>query len=135
MEKRTQATFNKFLKAGTVLKNYAHVLVLLLRLRQCELSFLYLALLQVVLNSCVCLLAVTCHPSLITDGFDALAIEQAGVKEVERAIKIIGHEMVAKIKARRLEIAIARLKLEKEVCLSFGLSDCDLYQVLTRGYV
>lgn len=30
-----QAVFNKFLRQGTVLKNYSHVLVMLLRLRQC----------------------------------------------------------------------------------------------------
>ena len=34
LEKQTQLQFNKYLKAGTVLKNYTYILVLLLRLRQ-----------------------------------------------------------------------------------------------------
>lgn len=34
LETKTQIKFNKYLKAKTVMKNYAHVLVLLLRLRQ-----------------------------------------------------------------------------------------------------
>jgi hypothetical protein len=34
VEKRTRIQFNLYLKAGTVMKNYANVLVLLLRLRQ-----------------------------------------------------------------------------------------------------
>lgn len=44
LETKTQIQFNKFVKAGTVGKNYSNVLVLLLRLRQC-----------------------CCHPHLITD--------------------------------------------------------------------
>lgn len=35
IEARAIARFNKFLKANTVLKNYAHVLTMILRLRQC----------------------------------------------------------------------------------------------------
>lgn len=34
LESKSRITFNKYLRAGTVSKNYAHVLVLLLRLRQ-----------------------------------------------------------------------------------------------------
>lgn len=34
VQSRSQATFNKYLKRGEVLKNYAQVLVMLLRLRQ-----------------------------------------------------------------------------------------------------
>ncbi len=34
LESRTQLQFNKFLKAGTVGRNYSNILVLLLRLRQ-----------------------------------------------------------------------------------------------------
>lgn len=44
LESRTQLQFNKYMKAGTVGKNYSNILVLLLRLRQC-----------------------CCHPHLITD--------------------------------------------------------------------
>ncbi|RFU32429.1 hypothetical protein B7463_g3913, partial [Scytalidium lignicola] len=44
LETKTQLQFNKYMKAGTVGKNYTNILVLLLRLRQC-----------------------CCHPHLITD--------------------------------------------------------------------
>jgi SNF2 family DNA or RNA helicase len=44
LETQTQLTFNRYMKAGTVMKNYANVLVLLLRLRQ-----------------------ACCHPHLIRD--------------------------------------------------------------------
>ncbi|KAJ9668358.1 hypothetical protein H2201_001406 [Coniosporium apollinis] len=44
LEKKTQLAVNKYLKAGTAMKNYANMLVLLLRLRQ-----------------------ACCHPHLITD--------------------------------------------------------------------
>lgn len=44
LEQKTQVQFNKYMSAGTVMKNYANVLVLLLRLRQC-----------------------CCHPHLIQD--------------------------------------------------------------------
>ncbi|RDW66946.1 hypothetical protein BP5796_09695 [Coleophoma crateriformis] len=44
LENKSQLQFNKYMKAGTVMKNYANVLVLLLRLRQCA-----------------------CHPNLIGD--------------------------------------------------------------------
>jgi len=44
LEQKTQVTFNKYMKSGTVGKNYSNVLVLLLRLRQC-----------------------CCHPHLIQD--------------------------------------------------------------------
>ncbi|KAH8816892.1 SNF2 family N-terminal domain-containing protein [Xylogone sp. PMI_703] len=44
LETQTQLQFNKYMRAGTVGKNYSNILVLLLRLRQC-----------------------CCHPHLITD--------------------------------------------------------------------
>lgn len=44
LESKTQIQFNKYMRAGTVGKNYSNILVLLLRLRQC-----------------------CCHPHLITD--------------------------------------------------------------------
>lgn len=48
LERKTQLQFNKYLKAGTVGKNYSNILVLLLRLRQ-----------------------AACHPHLIMDYEDA----------------------------------------------------------------
>lgn len=110
VETRTQAKFNKFLQAGTVLKNYAHVLVLLLRLRQ-----------------------LTCHPSLITEGFDALAVRQEGEAELARAIKVIGQVKVDKIKADRLALAFKRIKAEKEVrLLTCPIPRCDDSLIIDR---
>jgi SNF2 family DNA or RNA helicase len=54
---KTQLHFNRYMRAGTVGKNYSNILVLLLRLRQC-----------------------CCHPHLITD-FEQLP--PAGVDSVE----------------------------------------------------
>lgn len=82
-----------------MLKNYAHVLVLLLRLRQ-----------------------LTCHPSLITDGYDALAVKAQGEKEYERAVLVIGQDMVNKLKADRLAIAVARIQAERQVSVSSSIS-------------
>jgi SNF2 family DNA or RNA helicase len=48
LETQTKIQFNKYMKAGTVGKNYSNILVLLLRLRQC-----------------------CCHPHLIQDFEDA----------------------------------------------------------------
>ncbi|KAH8588528.1 SNF2 family N-terminal domain-containing protein [Bisporella sp. PMI_857] len=61
LEQRTRLQFNKYMRAGTVGKNYSNVLVLLLRLRQC-----------------------CCHPHLIQD------FEQAPTAEIskEDAIEI-----------------------------------------------
>lgn len=105
VEQRTQAKFNKFLKAGTVLKNYAHVLVLLLRLRQ-----------------------LACHPSLITDGYDALQVRQLGQKEYERALLVLGVGPVAKIKAARLDLAVARVRAERDVSFVHFLSRFSLHR-------
>ncbi|KAF2435396.1 hypothetical protein EJ08DRAFT_335833 [Tothia fuscella] len=74
LENKTQLTFNRYMKAGSVMKNYANVLVLLLRLRQ-----------------------ACCHPHLIHD------YEQAGTAEVpaETMIELaqtLTEEVVARIK-------------------------------------
>lgn len=58
---------------------------------------------------------MTCHPSLISDGFDALAVQKEGQAEIERAIAVLGQELVNKLKQARLAIAVKRLKAEKEV--------------------
>ncbi|GAA6004431.1 hypothetical protein JCM10207_000724 [Rhodosporidiobolus poonsookiae] len=95
IETRAQAKFNKFLKAGTVLKNYAHVLVLLLRLRQ------------------VCF-----HPSLVADAEQTLARKEEAKEELkttlERAIDQLSYAVVNKIKKTRLQTALDRMKAEKE---------------------
>ncbi|BGP44657.1 hypothetical protein JCM10450v2_000471 [Rhodotorula kratochvilovae] len=95
VEQRAQAKFNKFLKAGTVMKNYSHVLLLILRLRQ------------------VCF-----HPALIADAEQTLAMQEEAkgkVKnELARAKKEMGLEVVKKIRRARLEAAVERCQAERE---------------------
>ncbi|KAL1695226.1 SNF2 family N-terminal domain-containing protein [Schizophyllum commune] len=98
VETRTQNQFNRFLRAGTVLKNYHQVLVLLLRLRQC----------------CV-------HPCLIQEDMNAFvsAVEAAVddpevATELNRALRKEGAEFVQKVKDKRKEVALARMAAEKE---------------------
>ncbi|TRM55791.1 SNF2 family N-terminal domain-containing protein [Schizophyllum amplum] len=98
VETRTQNQFNRYLRAGTVLKNYQQVLVLLLRLRQC----------------CV-------HPCLIQEGMNAfVSAVEADVQdpevatELNRALRKEGAEFVQKVKDSRKEVALARIAAEKE---------------------
>ncbi|GAA5838313.1 hypothetical protein JCM9279_003196 [Rhodotorula babjevae] len=95
IETRAQEKFNKFLKAGTVMKNYANVLLLLLRLRQ------------------VCF-----HPALIIDAEQTLASKEAAKQKVKdelvRAKKELGAPFVSKIRSSRLEAAVDRVKTESE---------------------
>ncbi|KAI0035171.1 SNF2 family N-terminal domain-containing protein [Vararia minispora EC-137] len=99
IETQSQAIFNDFLRAGTVLKNYREVLVLLLRLRQ-----------------------ICSHPSLIQEdpnsamsfgGADA-ARPQAYKDELTRARDVVGPNFVDRLKQRRVDIARERMKIEKE---------------------
>ncbi|GAA5916809.1 hypothetical protein JCM8208_004781 [Rhodotorula glutinis] len=95
VETRAQEKFNKFLKAGTVMKNYANVLLLLLRLRQ------------------VCF-----HPALIADAEQTLASKEAARQKVKdelvRAKKELGAPLVSKIRRSRLDAAVDRVKTESE---------------------
>ncbi|GAA5891117.1 hypothetical protein JCM6882_006429 [Rhodosporidiobolus microsporus] len=94
IETRAQQKFNKFLKAGTVLKNYAHVLVLLLRLRQ------------------VCF-----HPALVMDAEQTLAnkenAKEKNKDEITRAADEVGMDFVNKVKKQRLELAVSRENAEE----------------------
>ncbi|KAK4055289.1 hypothetical protein OIV83_000572 [Microbotryomycetes sp. JL201] len=89
VERKSQVAFNKFMKAGTVMKNYANVLTMLLRLRQ------------------VCL-----HPALILEGEDILATSKTAEEELSRAKMLLGHVAVNKIREARL--AVAKERAEKE---------------------
>ncbi|KAL1744579.1 SNF2 family N-terminal domain-containing protein [Schizophyllum fasciatum] len=98
VETRTQNQFNRFLRAGTVLKNYHQVLVLLLRLRQC----------------CV-------HPCLIQEdmnafvsAFEAAVQDPEIATELNRALRREGAEFVQKVKDSRKEVVRARMAAEKE---------------------
>ncbi|KAM0793370.1 hypothetical protein ACM66B_000825 [Microbotryomycetes sp. NB124-2] len=89
VEKKSQVAFNKFMKAGTVMKNYANVLTMLLRLRQ------------------VCL-----HPALIIEGEDILATSKTAEEELARAKMLLGALAVKRIQESRL--AVAKERAEKE---------------------
>ncbi|KKZ63232.1 hypothetical protein EMCG_02437 [[Emmonsia] crescens] len=74
LESKTQLQFNKYLRAGTIGRNYSNVLVLLLRLRQ-----------------------ACCHPHLMTDfGVEATA-ETAKIDLIENA-KRLGPDVVTRLK-------------------------------------
>lgn len=75
LETRTQLQFNKYLKAGTVGRNYSNVLVLLLRLRQ-----------------------ACCHPHLIKDfGISSGGVD-VSLKDMLALAKQLAPEVVARIK-------------------------------------
>ncbi|EIW77192.1 hypothetical protein CONPUDRAFT_168183 [Coniophora puteana RWD-64-598 SS2] len=97
VEARSQATFNRFLRAGTVLKNYHQVLVLLLRLRQ------------------ICV-----HPALIQEDGHALVLhddtvyKRSAKEERARAAEAIGHGFVKSLRAKFKASMEERMEAEKE---------------------
>ncbi|KAF8067663.1 SNF2 family N-terminal domain-containing protein [Lyophyllum atratum] len=101
VEAGAQANFNRYLKAGTVLKNYSQVLVLLLRLRQ-----------------------ICSHPSLIQEGAAAfISPDEAddgdeaapgSNKELARARRLVSPEFVTKMKSKFKTAALQRIAAEKE---------------------
>lgn len=72
LEGRTQLQFNKYLKAGTIGKNYSNILVLLLRLRQ-----------------------AACHPHLIMDFDEAPA--EATIESMSALAKTLTPDVVSRI--------------------------------------
>ncbi|KIJ39030.1 hypothetical protein M422DRAFT_175767 [Sphaerobolus stellatus SS14] len=96
VEKRSQATFNKFLRAGTVLKNYQTVFVLLLRLRQ-----------------------ICSHPCLIQEGGDAFVrpgdnnMNQEDQNEIHRAVTLVGQQWVDDMRQKMKDLARERMENEK----------------------
>ncbi|EMD34880.1 hypothetical protein CERSUDRAFT_86316 [Gelatoporia subvermispora B] len=98
VEQRSQAIFNRYLRAGTVLKNYHQVLVLLLRLRQ-----------------------VCSHPCLIHENVEAfvegklLADKQYDLRyELERARQLVSPEFVENMKAHFKLMMMERVEAEKQ---------------------
>ncbi|KAF7302735.1 SNF2 superfamily protein [Mycena chlorophos] len=98
VETRQQAQFNRFLKQGTVLRNYASVLVMLLRLRQ-----------------------LCSHPALIQEGNNAHFLAPGETEEssefaqvLARARKEVSKEFVTKMKTKYKELAQRRIEAEKE---------------------
>ncbi|CAL1709072.1 unnamed protein product [Somion occarium] len=97
VEAKSQAKFNRFLRAGTVLKNYHQVLVLLLRLRQ-----------------------ICSHPTLIQEDGDGFVrpeeAEDGGdtSAELARAARLVSMEFVNRMKSKFKEIVLERMAAEKE---------------------
>ncbi|KAL8735334.1 MAG: hypothetical protein Q9166_000879 [cf. Caloplaca sp. 2 TL-2023] len=74
LESRTQLQFNKYLRAGTVGRNYSNVLVLLLRLRQ-----------------------ACCHPHLIKDFGVPSSAAEAISEDLEKMARELAPDVVARI--------------------------------------
>ena len=75
LESRTQLQFNKYLKAGTVTRNYANILVLLLRLRQ-----------------------ACCHPHLIKDFAQASNATEVSSEDMQKLARELAPDVVSRIK-------------------------------------
>lgn len=95
LETRTQLQFNRYLKAGTVGRNYSNVLVLLLRLRQ-----------------------ACCHPHLIKDfGMSSGGVD-VSLKDMLALAKQLAPEVVARIKEQGA--ANEQSALECPVCMDMA---------------
>ncbi|KAJ3999884.1 SNF2 superfamily protein [Lentinula boryana] len=118
VEQNMQTQFNRFLRAGTVLKNYHHVLVLLLRLRQC-----------------------CSHPALIQeDGTPFVESDEVGDdagRILKRARELVSAEFVNKMRAKFREAALERMRAEKESeDASFETDDCPIcYDNFTNAVI
>ena len=75
LETQTKVQFNKYLKAGTVNRNYSNVLVLLLRLRQ-----------------------ACCHPHLIKDFGEAAGASNLSTEEMLKVAKELVPDVIARIR-------------------------------------
>ena len=77
LENRSQLQFNKFLRAGTVGRNYSNILVLLLRLRQ-----------------------ACCHPHLIKDFGQATSATEVSAEEMRKMAKELQPDVITRIKTQ-----------------------------------
>lgn len=94
LENRSQLQFNKFLRAGTVGRNYSNILVLLLRLRQ-----------------------ACCHPHLIKDFGQTSSATELTPEEMRKLAKELAPEVVTRIKAQSESNDDAAL--ECPICMDF----------------
>ncbi|CCA72471.1 related to DNA repair protein RAD16 [Serendipita indica DSM 11827] len=94
VEQKSQVRFNRFLQAGTVLKNYSQVLVMLMRLRQ------------------ICV-----HPCLLKAYESAFEVTDTRAPEarkvVEDAANLVSNAFVALVKKNLRDAAIEHMKNEK----------------------
>ncbi|KAJ6571813.1 SNF2 family N-terminal domain-containing protein [Mycena capillaripes] len=120
VETAQQAKFNKYLKAGTVLKNYASVLVLLLRLRQ-----------------------LCSHPALIQEnGTHFLAPDEVDDPEeyrddLSRARAVMPSDFVKKMKEKFKDQMLKRMDAEKQSQdAEVEVDDCPIcFDALTSAVV
>ncbi|KAL5521625.1 hypothetical protein ACEPAF_2373 [Sanghuangporus sanghuang] len=119
VETRSQMKFNRYLRAGTVLKNYAHVLVLLLRLRQ-----------------------VCTHTSLITEDEGIIVDDELDNMDEDKRDDVImahselGREFVDRLKKKLRDIALERMAAEKKSVDAGVDEECPVcFGVLTDAIV
>ncbi|KAL5514334.1 hypothetical protein ACEPAG_2422 [Sanghuangporus baumii] len=119
VETRSQMKFNRYLRAGTVLKNYAHVLLLLLRLRQ-----------------------VCTHTSLITEDEGVIVDDELDDMnedkrdDVIKAHSELGREFVDRLKKKLRDIALERMAAEKKSVDAGVDEECPVcFGVLTDAIV
>ncbi|ESK90272.1 snf2 superfamily protein [Moniliophthora roreri MCA 2997] len=123
VERKSQATFNRFLRAGTVLKNYHQVLVLLLRLRQ-------------VCNH-PCLIQEQGDAFVLLDEFDNESRPAEVRRELARARDLVSPQFVVQLKERFKHEALKRIEAEKESeDAALEDEDCPIcYDVFTDAVV
>ncbi|KAJ7054346.1 SNF2 family N-terminal domain-containing protein [Mycena amicta] len=120
VETAQQAKFNRFLREGTVLKNYTSVLVLLLRLRQ-----------------------LCSHPALIQENGSHFLAPDEDDEPFEfrdvlaRARKEVSSEFVKKMKDKYKDLALRRIAAEKESADAvLEVDDCAIcFDALTEAVV
>ncbi|KAJ7058180.1 SNF2 family DNA-dependent ATPase [Mycena amicta] len=108
-EKRTKIRLNRFIRAGTVVKNHAAILVMILRLRQ-----------------------LCCHPHLILSiaegqGFDdpTMLVGSDAEKERDRARKSLGKPWVDAVKKRFLVRASAAEMIDRDDEMNADSANCS----------
>jgi len=102
-ETQTQLQFNKYLKAGTVGRNYSNILVLLLRLRQ-----------------------ACCHPHLIKDFGQASGATEVSPDDILKLAQELKPDVVARIKQ-------ACESNDDLALVSIHLSICPLFRSVVRA--
>ena len=97
LEMRTQLQFNKYLKAGTVGRNYSNILVLLLRLRQ-----------------------ACCHPHLLKDFAQTGGPTDISAQDMVRLAKELAPEVVSRI--REQAASNDSSQLECPICMDMAVN-------------
>ncbi|KAK7209286.1 hypothetical protein V2G26_016464 [Clonostachys chloroleuca] len=106
LEEKSQVIFNKYLRDGSIGKNYSHILVLLLRLRQ-----------------------ACCHPHLNLDVDDAAPTSAANVEEIVRKLDPATVERIKAIEAFECPVCYDAV-IEPQFFVPCGHDSCQ--QCLAR---